>query len=100
MPRRHLAPLSTEDAYRVPWHFERERIPGKYALQNLGDESLNGVTVTLYGRGLMPATAPSTLHPGESLVMTIAGHDLERSTIALVRWFRPNGDEYLWRVSF
>jgi hypothetical protein len=48
----------------------------------------------------MPASAPATLEPGDALEIVISGADLARDTIALVRWFRPNGQEYLWRVSF
>jgi hypothetical protein len=68
-------------------------------LRNLGDERLTGVTFSLYGSGVMPASAPATLEPGDTLELVIAGHDLARDTIGVVRWFRPNRDEYLWRVS-
>jgi hypothetical protein len=30
----------------------------------------------------------------------ISGHDLAKDTIGVIRWFRPNDQEYLWRVSF
>jgi hypothetical protein len=82
----------------VPWIFERG--DGHYALRNLGRESLTAVTFALYGSGVMPATAPSTLEPGDALEIVISGHDLAKDTIGVVRWFRPNGQEYLWRVSF
>lgn len=48
----------------------------------------------------MPATAPSVLVVGESLEVAIAARDLARRTVLLVRWFRPSGEEFLWRVSF
>jgi hypothetical protein len=98
MTRIRLAALSTDSAYRVPWRFERDG--GHYTLRNLGNESLRAVSFALYGSGLMPATAPATLEPGDDLEIVIAGAQLERNTIGVVRWFRPNGDEYLWRVSF
>jgi hypothetical protein len=94
----HLAALNTENAYRVPWHFERA--DGHFTLRNLGQERLTGVTFTLYGSGIMPTSAPSTLQAGDALEIVIAGANLQRDTIGLVRWFRPNGQEYLWRVSF
>lgn len=100
MTRSHLSLVSSEIAYRVPWHFERENRDRRYALHNLGAETLSGVTLTLHGGGVMPATARSTLAPGDMLVMTISGQDLARQSVAVVRWFRPNGDEYLWPVSF
>ena len=98
MTRLRLAALSTESAYRVPWAFERG--DGHYSLRNLGRESLAAVTFALYGPGLMPATAPATIEPGDALEIVIAGDNLARATIGVVRWFRPDGEEYLWRVSF
>ena len=104
MTRTSLAALSTEDAYRVPWHFERGdgvELPSNcFRLRNLGPERLAAVTFNLYGAGIMPASAPSTLEAGDALEIVIWGADLARDTIGLVRWFRPNGTEYLWRVSF
>jgi hypothetical protein len=104
MSRIHLAALSTENAYRVPWLFERgdgsHRPRNCFALRNLGDERLSAVSVNLYGSGIMPASAPATLEPGDSLEIVISGHDLAKDTIGVIRWFRPNGQEYLWRVSF
>jgi hypothetical protein len=104
MSRSHLAALSTENAYRVPWRFDRGdgalRPPNCFSLRNLGDETLTAVAFYLYGPGVMPASAPATLDPGDSLEIVISGTDLAKDTIGVIRWFRPNGQEYLWRVSF
>jgi hypothetical protein len=101
MTRTHLAALSTDSAYRVPWLFERGSAQSNvFRLRNLGQERLAAVTFTLYGSGVMPASAPTTLEAGDALELVISGADLARDTIGLVRWFRPNGHEYLWRVSF
>jgi hypothetical protein len=104
MTRTHLAALNTESAYRVPWLFERgdgSATPlNCFTLRNLGIERLTGVTLNLYGSGMMPTSAPATLEAGNALEIMISGHDLAKDTIALVRWFRPSGQEYLWRVSF
>jgi hypothetical protein len=87
-----------EHAYRVP--FRLERLPPTYTLLNIGAEQLHGVTFTLHGNGLMSANAPAVLRPSEALQVVVSGHDLPRNAILVVRWFRPNGVEYLWRVSF
>jgi hypothetical protein len=104
MFRTHLAALSTENAYRVPWLFERGdggALPTNcFALRNLGAERLTAVTFNLYGSGIMPASAPASLDPGDSLEIVVSGHDLAKDAIGVIRWFRPNGQEYLWRVSF
>src|ERR1700679_1620449 len=98
MTRTRLVAGSRRSAYRVPWNFERG--DGHYCLRNLGVERLTAVTFNLYGSGIMPASAPATLEAGDSLEIVISGRDLAKDTIGLVRWFRPNGQEYLWRVSF
>jgi hypothetical protein len=104
MTRNRLAALSTDSAYRVPWHFERgdgqAASHNCFTLRNLGPERLAAVTFNLYGSGIMPASAPATLEAGDALEIVISGRDLAKDTIGLVRWFRPNGQEYLWRVSF
>ena len=87
-------------AYPVPFRLERDAGPRRYLLINRGSEPVDGVTVSLLGPGVMPATAPSTLEVGESLQVLIAAQNLARSTVLIVRWFRPSGEEFLWRVSF
>ncbi len=89
-----------DSAYLVPFHLERDAGPRRYLLTNRGREPVDGVTVSLLGPGVMTATAPSTLEAGESLEVFIAARDLARSTVLIVRWFRPSGEEFLWRVSF
>jgi hypothetical protein len=92
--------LSPDSSYPVPFVVERDAGPRRYVLTNAGRERLDGVTMSLLGAGVMPASAPSALEPGESLEVLISVNDLARSTVLVVRWFRPNSDEYLWRVSF
>jgi hypothetical protein len=87
-------------AYRVPFRLERDHRANTYTLINTSTETVSGVTFTLHGRGLLAASAAETVPPGHGVEVTIAGYDLARSTILVVRWFRPNGVEYLWRVSF
>ena len=89
-----------DPAYSVPFSVERDAGPRRYLLTNQGREPLDGVTLSLLGAGVMPASAPSALLPGESLEVVISARDIARSTVLVVRWFRPNGEEYLWRVSF
>ncbi|TXN31281.1 hypothetical protein [Lacisediminihabitans profunda] len=89
-----------DDAYPVPFRLDRDTGPRRYLLTNAGTEPVDGVTVSLLGSGMMPASLPATLLPGESLEVMVSGRDLARCTVLVVRWFRPNGREYLWRVSF
>lgn len=85
--------------YRIPFHFDRTRAP-HYRLHNRGPEPVRGVTVALLGSGIMPAGPPRRLLPGEVLELVIRGDDLARETALVIRWIRPDGDEYLWRVAF
>jgi hypothetical protein len=87
------------EPYRVPFLFDRSRAP-LYRLVNVGGERLRGVTVTLLGSGVMPALAPTTLDPTRSIELTIRGEDLPRESNLVIRWLRPSGEDYLWRVSF
>lgn len=86
-------------AYRVPWRVDRRYAP-TYRLVNIAGEPLWGVSLSISGAAMMRVTAPRRLRPGECLAVTIRGRDIPRDTVLIVRWFRPNGDEYLWRVSF
>ena len=100
VPRIPGAPRGDQLAYRVPLRVDRRDAPRSYRLVNTGEESLRGLSFSLLGSGLMRASAPLLLAPGQEVRLRIRGDDLPLSAVLIVRWFRPNGDEYLWRVSF
>ena len=91
---------SREPAYRVPFALERLPELNLYRLTNTGGETIVGATLTLHGSGLMAASPPRSLAPEDTIEVLIAGRELALNAILVVRWFRPNGTEYLWRVSF
>jgi len=91
--------MNNELAYRVPFRVERGAAP-VYRIINVSDATVHGVALTLHGGGVMAASAPCRLTPGEALDVTVAGRDLAQSSIMVVRWFRTDGQEYLWRISF
>lgn len=91
---------SRDPAYRVPFRLHRQPGSNLYTLRNVANEPLDGVSLTLHGAGVMSVSVPARLAPGESLAATVVGRDLARNTILVVRWFRPDGTEYLWRISF
>ena len=84
----------------MPFRFERYIAASSHRLLNVSDETVHGVTFVLHGPGLLAVSAPATLSPGDGVEVTIAARDLARSTILVVRWFRHDGLEYVWRVSF
>lgn len=89
-----------EPAYGVPFALRREPWTHRYILTNTGAETVDGVAFTLHGAGVMSASVPARLSPGDAVAVTVVGRDLARDTILVVRWFRPDGTEYLWRISF
>lgn len=85
-------------AYRVPLRVDRTHAPA-YRLVNVSDERLSGLRVTLLGSGRLVPISSLRLSPGTAL--TVVVHDTDaRTSVLIVRWFRPNGEEFLWRVSF
>lgn len=101
MASRHITHYETEPvAYPVPLRLDRSDAPAVYRLKNIGREPLRGLSFSLLGAGLMRATAPLLLAPGQEVSLRIRGESLPVSAVLIIRWFRPSGDEYLWRVSF
>lgn len=84
--------------YPVPFTVDRSRAP-RLRLRNTGGERLRGVSLLLSGRGVMAAPAVSVLEPGDAVDFRVLGRDLERDTTVVVRWIRPDGAEFLWRVA-
>lgn len=86
-----------EDAYRVPFHFDSE--PPTYRFRNVGNEPVHGVAVIVHGASALAANNPVKLQPGEELEVTIDERHRAAGALAVLRWFRPSGVEYLWRAS-
>jgi hypothetical protein len=91
--------MQSLDAYPVPFRVQRADAP-TYRIINVSAEPVHGVALTLHGSGVMGASSPCTLEPLEALEVIVAGRDLARRAIMVVRWFRADGEEYLWRISF
>jgi hypothetical protein len=87
-------------AYRVPFVVDRSRAPVRYYLVNRSSETLDSVRLSVLGSGLLLPISQSRVLPGGLLGFTVRGPNIARDSVVIVRWFRPNGDEYLWRVSF
>ncbi|GAA4670571.1 hypothetical protein [Frondihabitans cladoniiphilus] len=87
-------------AYEVPFWIDRHDAPHLYRLVNLSDEMVRGVRCSLLGPGYLVPLRPTDLGPGVGVTLTLIGSDLSRSSVVVVRWFRENDDEYLWRFSF
>jgi hypothetical protein len=87
-------------AYRVPFVVDRSRAPVRYYLVNRSGETLHGLRLAVLGSGLLLPVSQTRLLPGGVLGFAVRGHELARNSVVVVRWFRPNDDEYLWRVSF
>lgn len=86
-------------AYRVPWVVDRSSAPD-YQIVNIGDEELRGVTISAFGSSRVLIGAPAIVGPGEAIRTSVLGPDPARDTLLVLRWFTPNGAQYLWQVSF
>lgn len=86
-------------AYLVPFTVDRRRAP-LFELRNDGSEAAIGIALTMLGDGRLLWGLPTALEPGASMRFVVHGDDLARDSVLIVRWFRPGGDEYLWRVVF
>lgn len=86
-------------AYRVPWVVDRSTAP-HYRLVNTSRLELRGVTVSIAGNSTLRVSSPTSIRPGEAVRASISGDDPARDTLLVVRWFPPDGREYLWQVSF
>jgi hypothetical protein len=87
-------------AYSVPFRLDRSRGPRLPRLVNDGTEVVSSLRVTLIGSGLLVPVASASLRPGQSIALSVIAPELVASSIAVVRWFRPSREEYLWRFSF
>lgn len=96
-----LRPIDSapELAYAVPFLLDRSEAP-RFRLTNIGAETVRAVSLTVLGSGLLLSNVPHRLASGQTLEFTVQGEHLARSTVVIVRWFRPSGEQYLWRVSF
>lgn len=91
---------STATAYAVPFHVDRSKAPRVHRLVNIADEPVHGIRVTLLGCGLLVPVATNRLDPGGALSVSVIASELTQNSIAVVRWFRPTREEFLWRFSF
>jgi hypothetical protein len=66
---------------------------------NDGRHALRGVTVSIVGSSRLRVRGPACVPPGHSLLASVSGKHLERDTLLVVRWFPPDGREYLWQIS-
>ena len=89
-----------DDAYPVPFAIERRIAPHTLVLTNRSPERLSALSFSLLGTGALRTSAPLILDPGRQVKIVVKGQELPRRGLVVVRWFRPDGSEYLWRITF
>ncbi|KJC65640.1 hypothetical protein [Agreia bicolorata] len=89
-----------DDAYPVPFTIEKRIAPHTLVLTNRSRERLTALSFSLLGTGSLRTSAPLILDPGRQVRLVVTGQELPRRGIVVVRWFRPDGTEYLWRITF
>lgn len=89
----------TPTAYAVPFAVDRTQAPHRYDLVNIGDEPIDGLSLTHLGTGYCPPLVVRHLDPGRSIGIAVFGASAEETGVVIVRWRRPDRTEYLWRMS-
>ena len=92
------APRPRRLAYPVPWRVDRTTAP-HLRLVNAGPHTLSGVTVSISGGSRLRVNVTGSVQPGEAIRASVTGPDPARDTVLVVRWFPPDGREYLWQIS-
>lgn len=84
-----------ELAYPVPWAIIRTNVPHCRA-RNVGPETLELVTVADLATGRLLTTGAARVAPGNAIEFRL---DDSRVGAAIIRWTRPTGSEYLFRIT-
>jgi len=91
-------PRTRRIAYPVPWVVDRSTAP-HYRIVNAGTQELRGVTVSIAGASDVRVSSPASIRPGEAVRADLVPGP-SRDTLLVLRWFPPDGREYLWQISF
>lgn len=91
-------------AYPVPWRVARRSERGVIEFEQLSDEPLRAVRVSLAGGGMLGLSLPRTVHPGERLRVVLRGTGAggainSPDAMLLLRWFQSDGTELLWPIA-
>lgn len=86
-------------AYRVPWRVVAREPSRSVTICNDSAERLTFVRFAVAGEGHLGLSLPRHVHPGESLSAELQWPFGAADTMITVRWFRPDGHEYLWALS-
>ena len=70
-----------------------------YRIVNAGTQELRGVTVSIAGASDVRVSSPASIRPGEAVRADLVPGP-SRDTLLVLRWFPPDGREYLWQISF
>lgn len=92
-------PEDPEAAYPVP--FKLSRI-GKelLVLRNISAEPVRNIRLSLIGPGVFSSDNSGGLEPSQALNIVVGAGVRAVDSLLIVRWFRSDGREYLWQISF
>jgi len=94
------AASSCDCPYLLPWQVTQRSEGGLLELRNVSAERLTFVRFAVAGTGELALTLPRHAEPGETI--SVAFHEgcpPGAESLVTMRWFRPNGREYLWVLS-
>lgn len=83
----------------MPFIVDRREYP-RIQILNVSDEPVHHLRLSMAGPGVFITQHSGGLAPGEAAEVTVVGDNLAQETLLVLRWFRPEGQEYLWQISF
>ena len=94
-------PQSCDCPYPNPWRVIARQPETHLLLRNASAERLTFVRLSVAGAGSLALSLPRHVLPGASVeVVFDRAHPPDPNTIVTLRWFRSDGREYLWHLSF
>lgn len=100
LPANSLPP-ACDCPYPNPWRVIARQPETHVLLRNGSAERLTFVRLSVAVAGALALSLPRHILPGAIVeVVFDRSQPPDPNTLVTLRWFRPNGHEYLWHLSF
>lgn len=89
---------AAQEAYAVPWRIQRATGGQWLSVVNVGGERLTFVQFVSSGFGEPVLSLPVHVNPQEGVQVVLTEMTPLPQALLILRWRRPNGEEYVWPV--